>query len=64
MYKVKSKDIPQRPIRAKSLVFQRVQVPLLKSCTLLEGTESDTSKVRDLFLFEDACMPIVSNTSV
>ena len=30
---------------------------------LLEGTKSDTSKIRDLFLFENACIPIVSNTS-
>ena len=32
--------------------------------TLLYGTESDTSKMRDLFQFEDASMQIVSNASV
>ena len=32
--------------------------------SLLHGTESDTSKMRDLFHFEDAFMQIVSNASV
>ena len=47
-------------------ILQLVKIDILdrlEGSTLLEGTKFGTSTIRDLFLFEDAFMPTVRNTS-